>query len=263
MRGSQPARLGAFFFTRGRFDPWTRGRRRGLRRGRAGRASFRTPGTSTGGSPLVPLPTLGRGGPVAPPLLPLGPPRPLAPGTFGKGGASRLVAGAAGSGSVTAVSAIPVTAVSTIPVTAIAPDERGGDALLRPAGAQQLEPLRLTPAIGLGRKDRGDEDAIHLEVGVGPHHVADLGAVVEEGTVQHALGLTGPGGAPRPGPVFSLTGELDLDPACHPPRSTYRSGPALGHGIDARRRSAVAAGDVRFGDVRASRPPGARVRLLL
>jgi len=49
----------------------------------------------------------------------------------------------------------------------------------------------------------------------GPHHVAHLGAFVEDGCVEDALGLPGAGCPPGPGAVTAVTGELDVDPSRH------------------------------------------------
>ena len=47
------------------------------------------------------------------------------------------------------------------------------------------------------------------------HHVADLGAGVEQRPVEIALGLAGSGGSPGPRPVGTGAGEFDVDPAWH------------------------------------------------
>ena len=81
--------------------------------------------------------------------------------------------------------------------------------------ADDLEPLGLGAGC-LGRHHRGDDDAVDLELRLGPHDVADPGALVEERRVEHALGLLGAGRPPRPCAVVTRARQLDVDATCHP-----------------------------------------------
>ena len=60
-----------------------------------------------------------------------------------------------------------------------------------------------------------DEDAIECKIGIGPAHVTDACAIEECFCVEGALRLFGAGGAPRPSAVSAVTGQLDVDTACH------------------------------------------------
>ena len=78
-----------------------------------------------------------------------------------------------------------------------------------------FEALRLGPLLLLGGQHGHDGDALDLELGVDPHHVAGLGIGRQEGAVKDAPGLERPGGTPRPAAIGPRTGQLDIDPACH------------------------------------------------
>ena len=60
-----------------------------------------------------------------------------------------------------------------------------------------------------------DENAIERKIGIGPAHVTDACAIEECFCVEGALRLFGARGAPRPSAVSAVTGQLDVDTACH------------------------------------------------
>ena len=104
----------------------------------------------------------------------------------------------------TAVAAIAtVLAITTI--TSAALDEGLGHQGLVRAGTDDLEPLGLRAGVGLRRQHGHDRDPSNVEVGVGSHDVANLGAIEQQGAVELTLGLLGTGGSPGPGAVFTAT----------------------------------------------------------
>ncbi len=120
-------------------------------------------------------------------------------------------------GTVAAVAIAPRTAPVTVAAasTTALRGEGGGDELVvAERRGQQLDALGLL-AGALGRQHADDLDAVDLELGIGAHDVADLRPVEQQGPVEGALGLTCAGGAPGPGPVVALAGELDLDASRH------------------------------------------------
>ncbi len=69
--------------------------------------------------------------------------------------------------------------------------------------------------LGLRREDLHDFDAVEQEVGFDLADIAGGGIVIEQGGVQNALGLFGPGRSPRPRPVFPVTREFNFNTARH------------------------------------------------
>ncbi len=124
-------------------------------------------------------------------------------------------AGASGPGSaVTTVAAVTVAAAGRTGPLGLG-HQRRRHPLVLARGADDLEAFRLRALLLARRQHGGDEDALDLEIGVGAHHVADLRTLVEQRRIDHALGLLGPCGAPRPSAVALRTRELDFDAATH------------------------------------------------
>ena len=86
------------------------------------------------------------------------------------------------------------------------------------ARSDDLDPLDAAAVVLFdpGRLHTDDGDPLELEVGLGSQDVAHLGHRREESTVERALRLFGPRGAPGPGSVLATAGQLDIDPARHP-----------------------------------------------
>ncbi|MDQ1357260.1 MAG: hypothetical protein QOG44_1633 [Acidimicrobiaceae bacterium] len=84
----------------------------------------------------------------------------------------------------------------------------------RPGGADDLDASRFGFLLFWWQYGH-DGDAVHLELGVHPQHVARLGALAEEGAVEYAAGLQGTGGPPGPASIGPRASQLDLDPAGH------------------------------------------------
>jgi hypothetical protein len=92
----------------------------------------------------------------------------------------------------------------------------GGDASDDRLGRrEELDPLGLRALLLLGREDGNDDDAVDLEVGLGPHHVACFGTFIEDTGIEYPLGLTRSGSPPRPSAIRLGTCQLDIDPARH------------------------------------------------
>ena len=137
--------------------------------------------------------------------------------------------GARTSRSSTAVTAwAPVTTIATFTTaTAIlavevgevlllaAPGKLGSDSCFLTAAADDLDALRLGAPLFLGRGHRDNHRALELSLGFGAKDVAYLGLGWKQGGVDDPLGLTGPGGTPRPGAVTSFTCEFDVDTVRH------------------------------------------------
>ena len=110
--------------------------------------------------------------------------------------------------------AIAAIAIPVASAGAAAPHlrgHRGGVA----ARADDLEALDLLALLFLMREDGDDGDSLDLELGLGPHDVADFCAALQKRTVQDALRLLRSSGAPRPASVVADAGQLDVDPAGH------------------------------------------------
>src|SRR6185295_3551329 len=70
---------------------------------------------------------------------------------------------------------------------------------------------------------RDDRDAIDVELGIGPHDIADLGAGEQEVRRDLTLRLPRTRGAPGPRAVSAFAGQLDVDPAGHRERTLLAS----------------------------------------
>lgn len=151
----------------------------------------------------------------------------FAPGTIG----ARTTAGATAVAPLTTIgrrttvavlagpSVAAITAIATISsITAVATTSRGeglGDERLVGPRADDLEALRFDSLVALGWQDGYDGDALDVEVGVGTDHITDLGAVVEQRTVEVAFRLLGSGGTPGPRAIITATRQFNFDPARH------------------------------------------------
>jgi hypothetical protein len=158
---------------------------------------------------------VGRAGPV-----PFGRRRPFpaGPGGLSSGWWPGAFAIAAGSGVVAIAAAVAGTAfASTDQLRRHA--RRVGN-----AGADDLDPLQLGPGAFLGRGHGHDGDALDLELGLGFEHVAGLGAMGEQVSLQDPPWLSGARGAPSPRAVRSPARQLDLDASGHTPTLPERGG---------------------------------------
>ena len=151
----------------------------------------------------------------------------LAPGPLATGvgpgttsGPVGAVAAVAGPAAVTVGTALAVTAGPAVVAVALAPGPLalGHQGLRhrfeRRRGGQQLDALGFL-AGALGRQHRDDGDAVDVEVGLGPQHVADLGARREQAAVDHTTRFAGAGRPPRPVPVGARARQLEFDPPGH------------------------------------------------
>jgi hypothetical protein len=90
-------------------------------------------------------------------------------------------------------------------------DPRGGGT----GRSDDLQPFRFGPLLLLGRQHGHDADAVDLELGVDPNHIARLGAGGQQRAVENTAGFERPGGAPGPAAIGLRAGQLDVDTACH------------------------------------------------
>jgi hypothetical protein len=67
----------------------------------------------------------------------------------------------------------------------------------------------------LGRSERQHLNALETDLHLGPHHRTDRLARRHQSGVEDALGLAGTRGAPGPGPISDLAGQLDIYAARH------------------------------------------------
>ena len=104
----------------------------------------------------------------------------------------------------TTVSVAASTAAVSIPTTTFT-NELGGDTAAVVAGTKDFERLLLLPLL-LGRHDCRDEHTIDGKVGVDTHNIAHGRSLVEEASVEDALGLFGPGLSPGVGTIITFTG---------------------------------------------------------
>ena len=107
-----------------------------------------------------------------------------------------------------------IAPVASIPA-ALARQLAGDQLVVAHRTSQQLERLHLGPVLGLRREDRDHLGAVERALDLGPQRLAQGRAGREEVAPEDALGLLGAGGAPRPGAVAPVAGELDVDPARH------------------------------------------------
>jgi hypothetical protein len=123
-------------------------------------------------------------------------------------------------GAGTSVRAVPTVAIvtaatlATVVVPAVLADELLSDGLEGLVLSKQLEPRGLLPAASPTR-DGQDGDALDLEFGFGLDDVTDLRITRQDVAVDHSLGLSGAGGAPRPRAIGARARQLDLDPTGH------------------------------------------------
>jgi hypothetical protein len=135
--------------------------------------------------------------------------------------AGTLAVGALVTPAGTAVARSAISAVASAPLTvaalaAAAFDEGRGDELLLSARrADDLDALGFVALLLLDRSQSDDRHAIEIEVGVGAEDLPRLRALRYQRTVDDSSRLACARGAPRPGSVTTVAGELDIDPARH------------------------------------------------
>jgi hypothetical protein len=111
---------------------------------------------------------------------------------------------------------LPVAVVAGPPITRHERDRYALD--LVAAGTDDLDALNVGARAFLGprRLDRDDGDPFEFEVSFGPQNVAHLGHRRKKATVERALGLLGPRGAPGPRSVITTAGQFNIESARHP-----------------------------------------------
>ena len=115
---------------------------------------------------------------------------------------------------ITATASTTSTIVAVTASTATLRRKHLGDQGLVASAAEHLERLGLL-ASALGRKNGGDGEAIKVSISLHLHDVAHRCAGWQEGSVERALGLLGPGRTPGPLPVAAVGGEFNVKPSCH------------------------------------------------
>jgi hypothetical protein len=125
------------------------------------------------------------------------------------------VAPAAGTGAASSRGSVPPRSPGRVVTVARRAGEAGRDTgCRRPGRPDDLEALRLGPLF-LAREHGHDGDALDLELGVDPQHVARFGSLGEQVAVKHAPGLEGPSGPPGPAAIRPRASQLDVNPAGH------------------------------------------------
>jgi hypothetical protein len=108
-----------------------------------------------------------------------------------------------------------ITPTSSSATTIAAPDPLGGHQLIvsnwSSLQLQEIGPLFLS----LRSEDFHHLDAIEMEIGFDPDDVTDLGALVQQRSIQIAFRLLCSGGPPGPASVITAARQFYFDPSAH------------------------------------------------